>query len=77
MKTNPIVLGLPRFGSTIDMQKVCSKCQFEKQARHPFFQDRTVNTRPLEVVHINVWGLTKAKSLAGSSYYVTFINDYP
>ena len=28
------------------------------------------------MVHLDVWGPTKTRSLAGSSYYVTFIDDY-
>ena len=75
METKHIVTGLPRFAST-KMQKVCNACQFGKQTRQPFVQDRNVSTRPLEVVQLDVWGPTKTKSLAGSSYYVTFIDDY-
>ena len=75
MEAKRIVIGLPRFAS-IEMQKVYSACQFGKQARQPFVQDRNVSTRPLEVVHSDVWGPTKTKSLVGSSYYVTFIDDY-
>ena len=75
METKHIVTGLPRFAST-KMQKVCNACQFGKQARQPFVQDRNVSTRPLEVVHSDIWGLTKTRSLAGSNYYVTFIDDY-
>ena len=47
-----------------------------KQARHPFVQDRNVSGQLLEVVHLDVWGPTKTRSLAGSNYYVTFIDDY-
>ena len=75
MDSKHIVTGLPRFTS-LEMQKVCNACQFGKQARQPFSQDRNVSTRPLEVVHLDVWDPTKTRSLVGSSYYVTFIDDY-
>ena len=32
--------------------------------------------RPLQVIHSNVWGPTRTASLAGNSYYVTFIDDH-
>ena len=63
--------GLPRFASS-KMQKICDACQFEKQARHPFVQDRNVS----EQLHSDVRGPTKTRSVAGSNYYVTFIDDY-
>ena len=53
METKCIVARLPRFGSIIDAQKVCSACNLLEN-RPPFIQSRNVSTRPLEVVHTNV-----------------------
>ena len=75
MESKRIVTGLPGFASS-KMQKICDACQFGKQARHPFVQDRNVSGQLLEVLHSDVWGPTKTKSLARSTYYVTFIDDY-
>ena len=36
---------------------------------------RTSKAEKLELVHTNVWGPAPIKSLGGSSYYVTFIDD--
>ena len=58
------------------MQKVCEACQFGKKSRHAFAKERNVSENPLEAIHSNVWGPTKSMSMAGSSYYVTFIDDH-
>ena len=75
MESKRIVTGLRRFASS-KMKKICNVCQFGKQARHPFVQDRNVSGQLLEVVHSDVSGPTKTRSLARSNYYVTFIDDY-
>ena len=75
MESKSIMIGLLRFTFS-KMQKICDACQFGKQARHPFVQARNVSGQLLEVVHSDVWGPTKTRSLAGSNYYVTFIDDY-
>ena len=75
MQTQGIVTGLPNF-KTADMQKVCEACQFGKQSRHAFAKERNVSENPLEVIHSDVWGPTKSTSMAGSNYYVTFIDDH-
>ena len=67
--------GLPKF-VVADMKKVCATCQFEKQARHSFLHNKNVSTSLLDVIHSYVWRPTKTSSLARSSYYVTFIDDY-
>ena len=58
------------------MQNVCEACQFGKQSRHAFPKERNASGRPLEVVHSDVWGPTQTASLAGSNYYVSFIDDH-
>ena len=75
MQTKGLVTGLPNF-KVADMQKVCEACQFGKQSRHAFAKERNVSERSLDVIHTDVWGPTKSTSIAGSSYYVTFIDDH-
>ena len=75
MQTQEIVTGLPKFKMD-DMQNVCEACQFGKQSRHAFPKERNASGRPLEVVHSDVWGPTRTTSLAGSNYYVSFIDDH-
>ena len=75
MQTQEVVTGLPKFRMN-DMQNVCEACQFGKQLRHTFAKERNVSKRPLQVIHSNVWGPTRIASLAGNTYYVTFIDDH-
>ena len=58
MQMQEIVIGLPKFNMD-DMQNVCEACQFGKQSRHAFSKERNVSGRPLEVVHLDVWGPTR------------------
>ena len=57
------------------MQKVCEACQMGKQAMRAFPRNAKVSNRALEVIHSNVW-TTKATSLGGCHYYVSFIDDH-
>jgi hypothetical protein len=41
----------------------------------PFFDSTKTSTRPLELVHSNVWTSSVA-SLSGSKFYVLFVYDY-
>ena len=75
MQSKNVVIGLPNFRID-DMQKVCEACQFGKQARHAFPQERNVTSSPLDVIHSNVWGPTEHASMSGSRFYVTFVDDH-
>ena len=57
------------------MHKICEACQFGKQARKPFPGHVQDNKKPLELIHSDVW-TTKAASIGGCHYFVTFIDDY-
>ncbi len=75
MERQNLVGGLPKFGTKEVMSKVCETCQLGKQANHPFLAQTThVNSKPLEMIHSNVW-TTKTKSIGGCRYYVNFIDD--
>jgi hypothetical protein len=70
-----LVGGLPKFGTKKVMSKVCEACQLGKQVRHPFSVQTThVNSKPLEMMHSDVW-TTTTDSIEGCKYYVIFI-DY-
>ena len=75
MQSQNVVTGLPNL-QVSGMQKVCEACQLGKQARHAFPHEKHVSKRPLELIHSDVWGPTKNTSLAGSQYYVTFVDDH-
>ena len=75
MQSKHIVAGLPQF-KVDGMHKVCAAYQFGEQSRSAFLKKHNVCQRPLEVVHIDVWGPTNTASIHGCRYYVSFIDDH-
>ncbi|KAE8682957.1 AGC (cAMP-dependent, cGMP-dependent and protein kinase C) kinase family protein, putative isoform 1 [Hibiscus syriacus] len=55
---------------------LCEDCIFDKQKKVSFTKiGKTLKAKKLELVHTNVWGPSPVPSLAGSLYYITFIDD--
>jgi hypothetical protein len=54
---------------------VCETCVKGKQTRKPFTRSVSQTTELLELVHTDVCGPMRVNSLAGSRYFVTFIDD--
>jgi hypothetical protein len=54
---------------------VCETCVKGKQTRKPFTRSVSQSTELLELVHTDVCGPVRVNSLAGSRYFVTFIDD--
>ena len=55
---------------------LCEDCIFGKQKKVSFTKiGKTPKVERLELVHTDVWGPSPVSSLAGSLYYVTFIDD--
>jgi transposase InsO family protein len=57
--------------------KICSSCQAGKQvgARHPNKNIMTTN-RPLELLHMNLFGPIAYISIGGSKYCLVIVDDY-
>lgn len=61
----------------IDKLPNCEICAMEKSTRVPFKKITEKRTNDLlEVIHTDVWGPSRQLSIAGSRYYVIFIDDY-
>lgn len=54
----------------------CIVCAKGKQARSPFSDTGTRATKTLEIIHSDVCGKLPVRSLGGSNYFVTFIDDF-
>lgn len=63
-----------QWNSTPDTK--CEVCAKGKQARQPFSDSGTRATKLLEIVHSDVCGKMPVRSLGGSNYFVTFIDDF-
>ena len=60
----------------VDVVGLCEDCIFGKQKKVSFTKiGKTPKAERLELVHTDVWGPSPVSSLAGSLYYVTFIDD--
>ncbi|WVZ62530.1 hypothetical protein U9M48_012269 [Paspalum notatum var. saurae] len=54
---------------------VCDACQQAKAHQLPFHSAVHVSSKPLELVHTDVWGPAKV-SVNGYKYYISFVDDY-
>jgi hypothetical protein len=54
----------------------CKYCVFGKQCRQKIKIGRNIRKGILVYIHSYVWGPSPIVSLGGSSYFVTFIDDY-
>ena len=56
--------------------KFCEPCQLGKSSRLPFGSSLSSTSRPLELLHSDVWGSAPLSSMSGFRYYVLFVDDY-
>ena len=72
---NDLVIGLPKLNFNKD--KICDACQFGKQVRSSFKPKNLVSiSRPLELLHIDLFGPMDVISMGGKSYGFVIVNDY-
>jgi hypothetical protein len=62
---------------TFGKDKLCSACQVGKQvASHHPMKAYVSTTRPLELIHMDLFGPTTYKSLGGNLYCLVIVDDY-
>jgi hypothetical protein len=62
---------------TFEKDKLCSACQAGKQvASHHHMKAYVSTTRPLELIHMDLFGPTTYKSLGGNLYCLFNVDDY-
>ncbi|KAM1130278.1 hypothetical protein ACFX13_045779 [Malus domestica] len=54
----------------------CSDCALGKCSRIPFVSTISTTSKPLELIHTDVWGPLPITSYQGLKYYVIFVDDY-
>jgi hypothetical protein len=70
-----LVLGLPKIKFTKD--HLCDACQKGKQTRISFKSKNIVSTtRPLELLHMDLFGPSRIKSLGGNYYGFVIVDDF-
>ena len=72
---NDSVIGLPKLN--FDKDKVCDACQFGKKVRNSFKSKNLISTsRPLELLHVDLFGPMDVLSMGGKSYGFVIVDDY-
>ena len=70
-----LVIGLLKL--SFDKDKICDACQFGKQVKNFFKSKNLVSTsRPLELLHIDLFGPMDILSMGGKSCGFVIIDDY-
>lgn len=69
-----IMKALPINGSS--SLSFCEQCQFGKSHKLPFLHSVFASSRPLELVHSDVWGPSPIVSVSGFRYYLVFVDDF-
>ncbi|XP_022928647.1 uncharacterized protein LOC111435492 [Cucurbita moschata] len=55
---------------------VCAGCEYGKTHQLAYEELKFKATKPLELIHSDLFGLVKQASISGMRYMVTFIDDY-
>ena len=66
--------GLPT--SSINKSLSCDACMSSKSHRLSYSNSLHQTSKPLEVIHSDLWGPSPVTSHLGNRYYVSFIDDY-
>ncbi|KAM1788705.1 hypothetical protein ACFX11_038955 [Malus domestica] len=69
------------FTSCISMSRTmnntfCSDCAVSKSSKLPFVSGSCTTSKPLELLHMDVWGPAPISSVHGFRYYVIIVDDY-
>ncbi|WP_222273469.1 hypothetical protein, partial [Modestobacter marinus] len=75
LSRNNLVVGLPKANFSKD--KICDACQFGKQIKTSFKTKAHISTsRPLELLHLDLFGPNDVESLGGKLYAFVIVDDY-
>jgi len=70
-----LVIGIPKL--KFEKNKLCEACQKRKQVKNYFQSKNVVSTsKPLELLHIDLFGPSRTMSLGGNYYGLVIIDDY-
>ena len=75
LNKNELVRGLPKI--SFEKDKVCEACQMGKQIKTSFKNKNFISTlRPLELLHMDLFELSRTTSLGGKSYAFVIVDDF-
>ena len=74
VSTKEVVRDFPKIVKSIN--SVCRNCQHGKQTKANFKTKEHMTSHPLEIVHTDICGPTRTKSMQGEYYFILVIDDY-
>ncbi|WJZ90882.1 hypothetical protein VitviT2T_009997 [Vitis vinifera] len=75
LNKDELVRGLPKINFQKD--KICEACQMGKQIKNSFKNKNFISTsRPLELLHMDLFGPSRTPSLGGKSYAYVIVDDF-
>ena len=75
LNKNELVRVLPKI--SFEKDKVCEACQMRKQIKTSFKNKNFISTsRPLELLHMDLFGPSRTTSLGGKSYAFVIVDDF-
>ena len=75
LNKNELVRGLPKI--SFEKDKVCEACQMGKQIKTSFKNKNFISTsRPLELLHMDLFGPLRTTSVGGKSYAFVIVDDF-
>ena len=75
LNKDELVRGLPKINFQED--KVCEACQIEKQIKNSFKNKNFISiSRPLELLHMDLFGPSRTPSLGRKSYAYVIVDDF-
>lgn len=63
-------------GDKIQGLDFCEHCVLRKAKKVKFSQQKQTTTKPLEYVHLDLWGPSKIETCGGWKYFMSIIYDY-
>ena len=68
-----LIKGLPK----LEKDQICDACQLRKQTKNSFKSKGMVSiSRPLELLHIDLFGPIRITSLRGKKYGIVIVDDF-
>jgi len=60
----------------VSCSTICFSCQLMKSHRLPTHLCSSRASKPLELIHIDIWGPASVKSTSGVKYFILFLDDF-
>jgi len=70
-----LVIGLPKL--KFEKYHLCEACQMGEQTKHSFKLKNIISTsKPLELLHMDLFGPSRTMSLGGNYYALVVVDDF-